>query len=140
VIIEAISKPQSQKFVIPGRTVGKTLKPIIREQVEKDRHLVTNEMGAYKDLDKEFDNHSTVCHSQNEYVRGPIYTNTIENYFSILKRGLVGVYQHVGPQHLKRYIGEFDFRYNFRKITDAERRDIALQGIEGKRLTYRGTH
>jgi hypothetical protein len=93
-------------------------------------------MGAYKDLDKEFDKHSTVCHSQNEYVRGPIYTNTIENYFSILKRGLVGVYQHVGSQHLKRYIGEFDFRYNFRKISDAERRDVALKGIEGKRLTY----
>lgn len=66
--------------------------------------------------------------------------NTIENYFSILKRGLVGVYQHVGPQHLKRYIGEFDFRYNYREITDAERRDVALMGIEGKRLTYRGTH
>lgn len=88
-------------------------------------------------MDKEFDNHSVVCHSRGEYVRGPIYTNTIENYFSILKRGLVGVYQHVGPQHLKRYIGEFDFRYKFRKITDEDRREIALQGIEGKRLMYR---
>jgi len=128
-----------RSFHVPHVT-GKTLKPIIREQIEKDTHIVTDDMGAYKGLDKEFDNHSVVCHSQNEYVRGPIYTNTIENYFSILKRGLVGVYQHVGPQHLKRYIGEFDFRYNFREITDAERRDVALQGIEGKRLTYRGTH
>lgn len=128
-----------RSFHVPHVT-GKTLKPIIREQIEKDTHIVTDDMGAYKGLNKEFDNHSTVCHSEGEYVRGPIYTNTIENYFSILKRGLVGVYQHVGPQHLKRYIGEFDFRYNFREITDAERRDIALQGIEGKRLTYRGTH
>lgn len=125
-----------RSFHVPHVT-GKTLKPIIREQIEHDTHIVTDDMGAYKGLDKEFDNHSVVCHSQNEYVRGPIYTNTIENYFSILKRGLVGVYQHVGPQHLKRYIGEFDFRYNFREITDAERRDVALQGIEGKRLTYR---
>jgi transposase-like protein len=128
-----------RSFHVPHVT-GKTLKPIIREQIDQDTHIITDEMGAYKNLDKEFDKHSTVCHSQNEYVRGPIYTNTIENYFSILKRGLVGVYQHVGPQHLKRYIGEFDFRYNHREITDAERRDVALQGIEGKRLTYRGTH
>lgn len=96
-------------------------------------------MGAYKDLDKEFDNHSTVCHSQNEYVRGPICTNTIENYFSILKPWLVGVYQHVGPQNLKRYIGKFDFRYNFRKISDEERRIVALGGIEVKRLMYRNS-
>lgn len=128
-----------RSFHVPHVT-GKTLKPIIREQIDKDTHIVTDDMGAYKDLDKEFDNHSVVCHSQNEYVRGPIHTNTIENYFSILKRGLVGVYQHVGPQHLKRYIGEFDFRYNHREITDAERRDVALIGIEGKRLTYRGAH
>lgn len=116
---------------------GNTLKPIIREQIERATHIISDEMGAYKDLDKEFDKHSTVCHSQNEYVRGPIYTNTIENYFSILKRGLVGVYQHVGPQHLKRYMGEFDFRYNFRKVSDEERRMVALLGIEGKRLLYR---
>ena len=125
-----------RSFHVPQVT-GKTLKPIIQEQIEKDTHIVTDDMGAYKGLDKEFDNHSVVCHSQNEYVRGSIYTNTIENYFSILKRGLVGVYQHIGPQHLKRYIGEFDFRYNFRGITDTERRDVALQGIEGKRLMYR---
>lgn len=125
-----------RSFHVPQVT-GKTLKPIIREQIERETHVITDDMGAYKGLDKEFDNHSVVCHSQGEYVRGPIYTNTIENYFSILKRGLVGVYQHVGPQHLKRYIGEFDFRYNFREITDAERRDVALQGIEGKRLLYR---
>jgi len=125
-----------RSFHVPHVT-GKTLKPIIREQIERDTHVMSDDFGAYKDLDKEFDKHSTVCHSQDEYVRGPIHTNTIENYFSILKRGLVGVYQHVGPQHLKRYIGEFDFRYNLRKITDEERRMIALMGIEGKRLMYR---
>ena len=65
------------------------------------------------------------------------HTNTIEGYFSILKRGINGVYQHVSQQHLKRYLGEFDFRYNERKITDEERAVIALKGIEGKRLTYR---
>ena len=77
-----------------------------------------------------------VKHSLGEYVRGPIHTNTIEGYFSILKRGLVGTFHHVGPRHLKRYIGEFDFRYNNRDISDQERADIALKGIDGKRLLY----
>lgn len=70
-------------------------------------------------------------------MRGTIYTNTIENFFSILKRSLVGVYQHCGSQLLKRYVGEFDFRYNHRKIEDKERCDFALKCIEGKRLLYR---
>ena len=68
--------------------------------------------------------------------------NTVENYFSILKRGITGVYQHVSQQHLKRYLGEFDFRYNERaglSVSDDERADKSLKGIEGKRLTYRRT-
>lgn len=75
--------------------------------------------------------------NKGKYVRGEVHTNIIENFFSILKRGLVGTYQHVGAKHLKRYIGEFVFRYNNRKITDIERATKALMGIEGKRLMYR---
>ncbi len=87
-----------------------------------------------------FAGHGTVNHSIEEYVRGGFWhTNTIENYFSILKRGITGVYQHVGQQHLKRYLGEFDFRYNTRGMTDWERTGKALRGIEGKRLTYGGS-
>ena len=114
-----------------------TLKPILREQVEADTHVVTDEYRAYRGLQKDFIKHSTVCHSKGEYSRGAIYTNTIEGYFSILKRGLTGVYQHCGPQHLRRYVGEFDFRYNNRKCDDFERTAVALRGIEGKRLMYR---
>lgn len=116
---------------------GATLKPIIREQVANETHIMTDQFGAYKDLGMEFEKHSVVCHSRGEYVRGAIYTNTIEGYFSILKRGLTGVYQHVNSKHLKRYIGEFDFRYNNRRIADVERTDVALLGIGGKRLLYR---
>lgn len=114
-----------------------TLKPILRQQVEADTHVVTDEYRAYRGLQKDFTRHSTVCHSKGEYSRGPIYTNTIEGYFSILKRGMIGVYQHCGPQHLRRYVGEFDFRYNNRKCDDLERTTVALRGIEGKRLMYR---
>ena len=72
-----------------------------------------------------------------EYVRGKAHTNTVEGYFSLLKRGLIGTYHHVGAQHLQRYVSEFDFRYNNRSITDLERSANALKSIEGKRLTYR---
>ncbi len=82
-------------------------------------------------------------HSAVEYVRGIVHTNTVENVFSVFKRGMRGVYQHCGEAHLFRYLAEFEFRYNHRsglKVTDAERRDAALKGIEGKRLTYRRTN
>lgn len=71
-----------------------------------------------------------------EYVRGDIHTNTIEGFFSIFKRGMKGIYQHCKSTHLKRYLCEFDFRYNGRDLTDSERTILALQGIKGKRLTY----
>jgi len=74
--------------------------------------VFTDDMGSYQGSDRHFISHCVVSHSKGEYVRGEIHTNTIENYFSILKRGLVGTYQHVGANHLRRYTGEFDFRYN----------------------------
>jgi hypothetical protein len=86
--------------------------------------------------------HEVVNHSIDEYVRGEAHTNTVENYFSILKRGIVGTYHHVSPAHLKRYVGEFDFRYNHRAglgVSDKDRAIAALKGIEGKRLTYGGS-
>jgi hypothetical protein len=78
-----------------------------------------------------------VAHSLGEYVRGDAHTNTIESYFAIMKRGLNGTFHHVGSNHLKRYLSEFDFRYNARMVDDMERTRLAMQGIEGKRLYYR---
>lgn len=89
---------------------------------------------------REFASHETVNHSKKEYARGDVTTNTVEGYFSIFKRGMTGVYQHCGEQHLQRYLAEFDFRYSHRKargFTDADRAVIAIKGAEGKRLTYR---
>ena len=119
------------------RVNSTTLQPIMKEQIAQESHVMTDEFNSYKGIDRYFENHDTVCHRSGEYARGPIHSNTVENYFSILKMGLVGVYQHVGSNHLKRYIGEFDFRYSNRKRTDLERTDIALKGITGKRLMYR---
>jgi len=103
---------------------------------------MTDEAGVYTVIGGTFSGHGTVNHSAEEYVRGGFWhTNTVENYFSILKRGINGTYHHVSQQHLKRYLAEFDFRYNERSglgVSDAERAAKALKGIEGKRLTYRG--
>ena len=106
--------------------------------MSRKSYLMTDEARVYKKIGDEFSGHGTVNHSINEYVRhgGFMHTNTVEGYFSIFKRGITGVYQHCSQQHLKRYLCEFDFRYNERGVTDMERTDRALAGIRGKRLTY----
>jgi transposase-like protein len=119
---------------------AKTLRPILVAQVDRKSVLMTDDAGQYRIIGPEFAGFHTVNHGIEEYVRGEAHTNTIEGYFSILKRGINGVYHHVSQQHLKRYLAEFDFRYNERialGVTDDERADKALAGIGGKRLTYR---
>ena len=128
---------------VPNVT-GANLKPILKEQIDKASHIMTDESPVYPGIAGEFAGHSTVNHSINEYVRGGwfIHTNTVENYFSIFKRGIVGTYHHVSPTHLKRYLGEFDFRYNLRMrlgVGDDERMTHIAMGVTGKRLTYRRT-
>jgi transposase-like protein len=118
---------------------ARTLRPILVTQLQKGTKLYTDDAGQYRHMRRDFD-HEIVNHTIGEYVRGDAHTNTIENYFSILKRGIVGTFHHVSQQHLRRYLGEFDFRYNYRSVSDRERADEAVKGIEGKRLTYKGPH
>ncbi len=119
---------------------AKTLRQIMTKEISRKSRLMTDHAQHYKAIGREFSTHESVDHSIGEYVRGDVSTNTIEGYFSILKRGLTGVYQHVSEQHLIRYVTEFDFRYSTREIDDAARARLALKGIEGKRLTYGGPH
>jgi transposase-like protein len=122
---------------------AKTLRPILQAQVEGATMVMTDEGGAMKKIGDGFDRHESVNHSIGEYVRGDAHTNTIEGYFSIMKRGINGVYHHVSQQHLKRYLAEFDFRYNEREklgVSDAARMAKSVKGIVGKRLTYRPAH
>ena len=119
---------------------NKTLKNIVARNVSKDAHLFTDQNKLYRGIGANVKTHERVNHNKGEYVRGHVTTNTVEGFFSILKRGLIGTYHHVGEQHLQRYVKEFDFRYNTRKalgVSDAERADRALKGIIGRRLTYR---
>jgi len=118
------------------RVTAKNLTQKIRENVDKKATVMTDEFLAYKNLGKEYEHH-TVNHGIGEYVRGNAHTNTAEGFFSILKRGINGVYHHVSEQHLDRYLAEFGFRYNSRKVNDMDRVDIALNQIGGKRLTYK---
>jgi transposase-like protein len=128
-----------RSFHIP-KVNAKTLRPLIVKTASRKSRLMTDEGKWFERIGEEFTSHETVNHWQDEYVRGDVYTNTAENYFSILKRGLYGVYQHVSEAHLHRYLAEFDFRYSNRAklgVTDGERAAKALRGIRGRRLTYR---
>jgi transposase-like protein len=121
------------------QVTGATLRPILRAQVDRASFIYTDEAGQYRHVGADFALHASVNHSIGEYVRGDAHSNTIEGYFSILKRGITGVYHHVSQQHLKRYLGEFDFRYNERSalgVDDATRTLKAIKGVVGKRLTY----
>jgi transposase-like protein len=118
-----------------------TLRPILVEQLQGSTKLYTDDAGQYRHMHRDFD-HEIVNHLAGEYVRGEAHTNTVEGYFSILKRGIIGTYHHVSPQHLRRYLAEFDFRYNNRValgVDDQARTSELVKGIVGKRLTYETT-
>jgi hypothetical protein len=127
------------------------LRPILNKQIHTAKtRLMTDGEGQYRLVAPMFASHEVVNHGGGEYVRGDAYTNTVEGYFSILKRGIIGTFHHVSEQHLQRYATEFDFRYNHREtkvkvngkwqkagFSDAERTTALLKGISNKRLTYR---
>ncbi|MCH7540339.1 MAG: IS1595 family transposase [Proteobacteria bacterium] len=117
---------------------AKALRPAIVKTASRKSYLMTDESRSYVRVGREFAGHGTVVHSANEYVRGGFWhVNTAESYFSILKRGVFGTFHNVSEAHLHRYLAEFDFRFNTRKIDDATRTALAIKGAEGKRLTYR---
>jgi hypothetical protein len=119
------------------------IKKALSENVSPEARLTTDEARMYRKIAKAFREHLTVNHSLDEYVCGDAGTNTIEGFFSTFKRGMNGVYQHCGSQHLHRYLAEFDFRYNHRaalEINGTQRTVDALAGIGGERLTYRSAN
>lgn len=118
---------------------GATLRTVLAD-VDRKSALMTDTAGGYHHVGKEFARHKMVNHGKDEYVRGDAYSNTVEGYFSVLKRGVNGTFHHISEQHLHRYLSEFDFRYNNRValgVGDVNRADRLLKGVSGKRLTYR---
>ncbi len=118
----------------------KQVRDILVKNASRKSKLYTDQSGLYTATGEEYAKHETVNHSKKEYVRGEVHTNTIENVFSVFKRGMTGVYQHCGEGHLFRYLREFDFRYNRRAAlgwNDQKRHAALLKATGGKRLTYR---
>lgn len=130
------------RTMVVDEVTAKTIMPIVKANVAREAILMTDESGVYRSADKHFAGHGTTNHGAGEYVDAEIpqiHSNTVEGYFSIFKRGMKGVYQHCGEQHLHRYLAEFEFRYNNREAlgcNDQDRARNALQGAIGKRLTY----
>lgn len=124
----------------------KTIYPILKENIDHEARVMTDDAGQYRLLKNHFPKHKVVCHTRGEYVSlldRTIHTNTVEGFFSIFKRGMKGIYQHCGKQHLHRYLAEYDFRYNHRiknGYDDIDRSIVLLTGVVGRRLTYETTH
>lgn len=130
---------EARSFHVANVT-SKTLRPLVTAHVDRASDLMTDGARFYRYLGREFASHQAVDHSDGEYVRGTAHSNTVENFFSILKRGINGTFIHVSEAHLARYLAEFDFRYNHRSglgINDTMRADEILRHVGGKRLTYR---
>jgi transposase-like protein len=124
-----------------GNGGASLIHPIVLDNLDREARLMTDEATMYRKIGREFAEHSSVTHHRKEYVRGDVTTNTVEGCFSIFKRGMKGVYQHCGEQHLHRYLAEYEFRYSYREANgynDGDRSVEALKGIVGKRLTYGG--
>lgn len=150
-LVERGGKVRSQHL---STITADNLRPMLKAQIDtKNTRLMTDGEGQYRLVAPMFASHDVVNHGAGEYVRGDAYTNSVEGFFSILKRGIIGTFHHVSPQHLQRYVTEFDFRYNHRETkvkidgkwtkcghNDVKRTIEIAKGIGGKRLTYRRTH
>jgi hypothetical protein len=129
----------ARSFHVDSASVARII-PVVRANIAKETALMTDESNLYPRVGREFASHEVVKHNAKEYVRGTVHTNTVEGYYSIFKRGMKGIYQHCGEQHLHRYLAEFDFRYSNRialGVDDNNRTVKAMAGIVGKRLKYR---
>lgn len=142
-IVSLVERDGEKRTYHVANVTAATVRPILNAQISKKARLMTDEAAIYVKAGREFAEHGIVNHRSGEYARGDITTNTVESSFAILKRGLYGTFHSVSEQHLQRYCNEFDFKWNYRQklgFDDLARTDIALKGIEGKRLTYRPTN
>lgn len=134
---------RATSLVFTGQFTANTVAEILNAHVAPDTRLLTDEARFYKTPGKAFADHQSVAHARGEYVKKAdrtVHTNTIEGFFGIFKRGMRGIYQHCGSQHLHRYLAEFDFRYTNREgvgTNDTERAKLAVQGVVGRRLMYK---
>jgi transposase-like protein len=135
-VVSLVQRGGNVRSTVMERITGENLQEFVRDNVVVCSPVYTDEHAGYDGLAPKFA-HDGVKHSQKEYVRGDVHTNTVEGYFSLLKRGVIGTFHQVSRKHLPLYVAEFDHRYNHRKTTDGERTVAALRLAEGKRLTLK---
>jgi transposase-like protein len=137
-VFAAVQRDGKIRRRVVADVTGETLKGAIREEVDSRARIVTDENSAYRGIGLEYaGGHGSVCHSTREYARGDVHTNTAESSFALVKRGIMGIYHNVSREHLHRYLWQFDFLWNYRKLNDGERTIIAIRQSEGKRLVYK---
>jgi transposase-like protein len=149
IVLTLVERGGSARSFHVDSTKKAEILPIVKANIARETHVMTDESNTYRQLGDHFAKHDTVDHSRGEYgyidrkTGIKVNTNSMEGFNSIFKRGMKGVYQHCGEKHLHRYIAEFDFRYSNRSalgVEDAERATRALGGIVGKRLTYQASN
>lgn len=141
-IVSLVERGGKVKSFHVDRADKATVASIVVNNVAKESHLHTDESRLYTGADAHVAEHHSTNHGSGEYVRGNVHSNSVEGFFGIFKRGMKGVYQHCGENHLHRYLSEFDFRYNNREklgYNDQDRATALLKGVVGKRLTYQRT-
>lgn len=137
IVFSLVSRDGEVRSFHVGDVKSATLQGIMKRNIEGEARIMTDQMHSYWGVDKHFSSHEVVDHGKGEYIRGDVGTNFAESYFSLLKRGIFGVFHHVSKKHLQRYLEEFDFRWSTRKVDDLERLAVVLHRSEGKRLFYR---
>jgi transposase-like protein len=137
-VFAAVERQGQIRRRVVANVTSETLKDAIRQDVDTQARIITDEFLAYKGIGSEYaGGHESICHGTREYVRGDIHTNTAESSFALVKRGIMGVYHNVSREYLHRYIWQFDFMWNNRKLNDGERTVLGIKAAEGKRLMYR---
>jgi transposase-like protein len=137
-VFVAVQRDGQIRRRVVADVTGDTLKAAIREFVDENARIYTDENNSYNGLAPEFAAHETVCHGTREYARGDVHTNTAESSNALIKRGLVGIYHNVSRQYLHRYLWQWDFCWNNRQMNDGERTVAAINAAKGKRLMYAG--
>jgi transposase-like protein len=144
-VVSLVERGGSVRSFHVANVDANSIRPLLARHAHKASRLMTDESGIYGPVGWNFEDHGRVTHTRGEYVSKQdrtIHTNTVEGYFSILKRGIIGTFHHVSEAHLHRYLAEFDYRYNTREklgVSDIERASLALKRVKGKRLTYETT-
>lgn len=136
-VVSLVERDGNVRSMSVERVTGENLERILLAHVDTSATVMTDESMVYPTPCKAFAAHHTVNHSAGEYVRGNVTTNGVEGYFANLKRGIGGIYHHVGSQYLDQYLAEFDYRYNTRRDKDGSRTVAGIRKIEGKRLMLR---